>query len=85
MARTSLKRIRRFIQMYGLQDKVGVASVDDTHVVVNNFGTDNETTYVCRTLTDAADCVNHIIFDIPFQSTPAVHRESFRRGMGYSA
>ena len=69
--RISLDSIREFIKMYDKQETVGVASVDGKHLVVNDFGTDNETTYVCQTITDAADCVNHIIFDIPIEATPA--------------
>tara|TARA_B100000745_G_scaffold273449_1_gene201849 strand:+ start:369 stop:539 length:171 start_codon:yes stop_codon:yes gene_type:complete len=56
--------------MYDKQETVGVSTVDGKHVVVD-FGTDDEIIYVCQTLTDAADCVNHIIFDIPIEATPA--------------
>ena len=65
MSRISLDSIREFIKMYHMEGTVGVASVDGKLLVVNDFGTDNETTYVCQTLTAAACCVNDIIFDIP--------------------
>ncbi len=70
MSRISLDSIREFIKMYDKQETVGVSTVDGKHVVVD-FGTDDEIIYVCQTLTDAADCVNHIIFDIPIEATPA--------------
>jgi len=61
----SLGSIREFIKMYDKQETIGVASVDGKHLVVNDFGTDNETTYVCQSLADAAGCVESIIAGIP--------------------
>ena len=69
MAKTSIKRIRTFIEMYDKQGEIGVDLVDGKCVVVNNFGTDDEATYVCNTLTDAGGLVNRIIFKMPIVAT----------------
>ncbi len=72
MPRTSLRRIRTFIEMY---DKQGEIQVDEyTNGPIPVEGLDEvkymvrhkrEAIYYCKTLTDAADCVNRIIFEIP--------------------
>ena len=69
MSRISLDSIREFIKMYDKQETVGVASVDGKHLVVTGFGTDNETTYVCQSLADAASIVKMIIFGVPIIAT----------------
>ena len=80
MAKTSLKRMRTFIEMYDMQDVLTVRKcTNDTpadryvlgqvaikgYQVDHKAGEDDYYIYVCKTLTAAAECVNDIIFDLP--------------------
>jgi hypothetical protein len=84
MARTSLKRISTFIEMYDKQDVITVRKCTndgpaDRYVdgqvaakgyqVNHKVGEDDYYVYVCKTLTAAAQCVNEIIFDLPMNVT----------------
>ena len=73
MARTSLRRIRTFIEMYDMQDTLAVKPLDQSqskyqvsHMVgKGNHGDDPDyNVYICRNQRAAAECVNEIIFDI---------------------
>ena len=79
MAKTSLKRIRTFIEMYDKQDVLTVRKcTNDTpadryvlgqvavkgYQVNHKVDEDDYHIYVCKTLRAAAECVNDIIFDI---------------------
>jgi len=72
MAKTSLKRTRAFIEMHNMEQDVQVDEYQDSdlegiqYVVTHKqFGDPWKTEYFCRSITDAADCVNRIIYEIP--------------------
>jgi hypothetical protein len=70
MAKTSLKRMRTFIEMYDMQEEIKVDEYtgfpSDINYVVTVHGSDqNSTEYLCKTLHDASDCVNRIIYKLP--------------------
>ena len=82
MAKTSLKRIRTFIEMYDMQDILTVRKYTDDepadryvlgkvaakgYQVNHKVGEDDYYVYVCETLPDAAGCVNRIIFNLPME------------------
>tara|TARA_R100001244_G_scaffold9802_2_gene11880 strand:+ start:643 stop:909 length:267 start_codon:yes stop_codon:yes gene_type:complete len=87
MAKTSLKRMRTFIEMYDKQDVLTVRKCSDDEpgdryllgqVAVKGYQVDHKVgeddyIYLCKTLTAAAECVNDIIFDLPMgdRATPA--------------
>ena len=78
MARTSLKTMKTFIGMYGMQYVLSVrkCTIDDPgdryllgqvaakgYQVTHKVGEDDYI-YLCKNLTAAGECVNDIIFDI---------------------
>ena len=81
MARTSLKKIRMFIEMYNKQDVMTVRKCTEDEpadryvlgqVITKGYQVDHKIgddyyIYVCKTLTSAAECVNDIIFGIPME------------------
>ena len=79
MARTSLRRIRTFIEMYDMEQDIQVTEHDGPikYVVIHKqFGPPWKMEYFCRTLTDAAGCVNRIIFDLPMEDNcTAIEKE----------
>jgi hypothetical protein len=79
MAKTSLKRMRTFIEMHNMQDVLTVRKCTDDepadryvlgqvaakgYQVNHKVGEDDYYVYVCKTLRAAAECVNDIIFEI---------------------
>ena len=78
MAKTSLKRMKTFIGMYGMQYVLSVRKCTkdepgdryDGQVATKGYegthktGEDDYNVYICKTLTAAGECVNDIIFDI---------------------
>ena len=70
MPKTSLKRMRRFIEMYNMQDDLQVQLCLDPglsselYVVTHKLNNEHSNEYSCKTLRAAAECVNDIIFDI---------------------
>jgi len=83
MHRTSVKRINTFIEMYGKQDVLTVRGCTDDEPAgryvggqvvhkgyqVNHQIGEDENIYVCKTLNDAAHCVNCIIFNLPIDAS----------------
>ena len=71
MAKTSLKRIRSFINMYEMDQDLQIHEHDGPikYVVTHKqFGPPWKMEYFCRTLNDASDCVNRIIFKLPMEN-----------------
>ena len=79
MAKTSLKRIRTFIEMYDMQDELQVQLCLDPalsptlYVVTHNLNDEDSNEYLCKTLAAAGQCVSKIIFkvDMSDSTTPA--------------
>ena len=83
MAKTSLKRMRTFIEMYDKQDVLTVRKCTDDEpgdryllgqvavkgYQVNHKVGEDDYIYLSKTLTAAAECVNEIIFDLPMNVT----------------
>ena len=70
MAKTSLRRLRTFIEMYDMVQDIQIHEHDGPikYVVTHKqFGPPWKMEYFCRTLTDASDCVNRIIFKLPME------------------
>ena len=80
MARATLKRMRTFIEMHNMQDTLTVRKCTDDkpadryvlgkvvgkgYQVNHKVGEDDYYVYVCKTLTAAAECINHIIYKLP--------------------
>jgi hypothetical protein len=75
MAKVSLKRIRTFIEMHDMEQDIQVAEHDGPikYVVIHKqFGPPWKMEYFCRTLTDAAGCVNRIIYKLPMEDNCTV-------------
>jgi len=83
MAKTSLKRMKTFIGMYGMQYVLSVrkCTKDDPgdryllgqvaakgYQVTHKVGEDDYI-YLCKTLTAAGECVNRIVFDLPMEDS----------------
>jgi hypothetical protein len=68
MAKTSLKRMRRFIEMYSKQDEIQVEKItgfrDSKYMVTHHLNEEDRNEYLCKTVSAAGECVNDIIFDI---------------------
>ena len=83
MAKTSLKRMKTFIGMHGMQYVLSVRKCTkdepgDRYLLgqaavkgyqVTHKGGEDDYIYLCKTLTAAAQCVNEIIFDLPMNVT----------------
>lgn len=81
MAKTSLKRIRTFIEMYDKQDVLTVRKCTDDEpgdryllgqvavkgYQVNHKVGEDDYIYLCKTLTAAGQCVSQIIFNVPME------------------
>jgi len=79
MANTDLKKIRDFIQMYGMEQDIRVdeytngpipiEGLDDIKYMVIHrfFGPPWKTVYYCEKIEDLGDCVNRIIFDLAIE------------------
>ena len=78
MARSSIRRMRTFIEMHNMEQDIQVDkySGSPSHikyaVTHKQFGPPWRTEYLCQTLADAADCVNHIIYEIPIENATEV-------------
>mgnify|MGYP003147766983 CR=1 FL=1 len=72
MAKTSLKRIRTFIEMYKMEESIQVGRVTEgrgNYVVTHKLNDKDRNEYLCKTLTDAGHCVNNIIFKVPMENS----------------
>jgi hypothetical protein len=71
MKNTSLKKINEFIGMYDMRDVLTVRGCDWSISLfqVNHQIGEDENIYVCKTLNDAAHCVNCIIFNLPIDAS----------------
>ena len=82
MAKTNLRRMRTFIEMYDMQDILTVRKCTEDepadryvggqvaakgYQVDLKVGEDDYYIYVCKTLTDTADCVNRIVFNLQME------------------
>jgi hypothetical protein len=79
MARTSLKRMRTFIEMYNMQDVLTVRKCSDDdpadryelgQVVEKGYQVElkvgeDDYIYLCKTLTAAGECVTKLVFNLP--------------------
>ncbi len=65
MPRYSKKSITEFIEMYKMQDVLSVENDEYGCQVYHRINEDDTDCYECKTITDAAHCVNSIIFDLP--------------------
>jgi hypothetical protein len=79
MAKTSLRRMRTFIEMYNMQDTLTVrkCSGDEPadryelgQVVAKGYQVDHKVgkddyIYLCKTLTAAGECVTKLVFNLP--------------------
>jgi hypothetical protein len=83
MAKTSLKRMKTFIGMYGMQYVLSVRKCTKNepgdryllgqvaakgYQVTHKVGEDDYI-YLCKTLTAAGECVNRIVFDLPMEDS----------------
>ena len=73
---SKLQRVNDFIKMYDMQDVVSVTKHEEVpmmspYQVNHKRGEDDYHVYLCKTLDEAGDCVNRIIFDLPMNATPA--------------
>ena len=83
MAKTSLKRMKTFIGMYGMQYVLSVRKCNknepggryvDGQVVTKGYEVthkvgEDDYIYLCKTLTAAGECVNRIVFDLPMEDS----------------
>jgi len=73
MAKTSLKRIRTFIEMYDKQDELQVQLCLDPelspelYVVTHKLNDKDSNEYYCKTIASAGQCVSQIIFNVPME------------------
>ena len=77
MAKTSLKRIRTFIEMHDMVQDIQVDEYTNEPIPVEGlekikymvrhrqFGPPWKSIYYCKTIADAGDCVNRIIYKLP--------------------
>ena len=83
MAKTSLKRIRTFIEMHDMEQDIQVdeyangpipvEGLDKMKYMVRHrqFGPPWKSVYYCETINDASDCVNRIIYRLPMEDNCA--------------
>lgn len=70
MPRTSLKRMRSFIEMYDMQDELQVqlcldpAMSPELYVVTHKLNDEDSNEYFCKTVAAAGECVSHIVFNV---------------------
>ena len=81
MAKTSLKRIRTFIEMHNVQDTLTVRKCTDDkpgdryllgQVATKGYQVDHKVgkddyIFLCKTLPAAAECVNLIVYNLPME------------------
>jgi ribosomal protein L31E len=74
MAKTSLKRIRTFIEMYDKQNEIEIDEYTNEPIPVEGLDKikymirhKREAVYYCETITAAGECVSHIIFNVPME------------------
>jgi len=84
MARTSLKRIRTWIEMHNMVQDIEVSEYTNEPIPVEGldkikymimhrqFGPPWKSVYYCETINDTADCVNRIIWDLPIEDNCTV-------------
>jgi hypothetical protein len=71
MAKTSLKRIRTFIEMYKMDKVIQVGRVTEglgNYSVMHKLNDEDSNEYICKTITAAGQCVNQIIFNVPMEN-----------------